>query len=132
MNDKLNTYRVHKVSIPLIPQLVNHLLPEASTCTWESNDVAWCMHYRDFLNSHSSIVAAVEDEDSYSSSHRLRGVSEIKFLNAQSIAPIGIHRQLCQIYGHTQFDGRHISFRSSAGRCLTLLLPRGVIEIPQW
>ena len=25
----------------------------------------------------------------------------IKFLNAQSIAPIEIHRQLCQVYGHT-------------------------------
>ena len=27
--------------------------------------------------------------------------SVIKFLNAQSIAPIKIHHQLCQVYGHT-------------------------------
>ena len=27
--------------------------------------------------------------------------SVIKFLKAQSIAPIELHRQLCQVYGHT-------------------------------
>ena len=40
-----------------------------------------------------------------------------KFFNAQSILTIEIHRQLCQIYDHTQLDGQHISCRSSAGRC---------------
>ena len=39
----------------------------------------------------------------------------IKFLNAQNIAPIQIHRHLCQVYGHTWLDGQHI-YRSSAGR----------------
>ena len=41
--------------------------------------------------------------------------SIIKFLNAQIIAPIKIHRQLCQVYGHTLLDGQHISCRSSGG-----------------
>ena len=39
--------------------------------------------------------------------------SMIKFLNAQSIAPIEIHRQLCQVYGHTWLDSKQISCRSS-------------------
>ena len=30
--------------------------------------------------------------------------SVIKFLNAQSIAPIKILHQLCQVYGHTRLD----------------------------
>ena len=37
-----------------------------------------------------------------------------KFLNAQSIALIEIHRQLLQVYGYTRLDGQHISCRSSA------------------
>ena len=49
--------------------------------------------------------------------------SVIKFLNAQSIAPNVIHRQLCQVYDHTRLDGQHISCRSSAGRCLIIILP---------
>ena len=31
--------------------------------------------------------------------------SMIKLLNAQSIASIEIHRQLCQVYGHTRLGG---------------------------
>ena len=49
--------------------------------------------------------------------------SMIKFLNAQSIALIVIHRELCQVYGHTQLDGQYISCRSSAGRCLIISHP---------
>ena len=49
--------------------------------------------------------------------------SAIKFLNAQSIVPIIIHRQLCQIYGHRRLDGQHISCRNSAGRCLIHIQP---------
>ena len=49
--------------------------------------------------------------------------SVIKFLNAQSIAPIEIHRLLCQIYGHIQINGQHISCRSSAGRCSIIVHP---------
>ena len=45
----------------------------------------------------------------------------IKFLNTQSISPIEIHRQLCQVYGHTWLDGQYISCRSSAGRCLIII-----------
>ena len=30
--------------------------------------------------------------------------SVIEVLNAESIAPIEIHRQLCQVYGHTQLE----------------------------
>ena len=47
----------------------------------------------------------------------------IKFLNAQSIAPIEIHRQLCLVYGQTRLEGQHISCRSSAGRCLIIIHP---------
>ena len=42
--------------------------------------------------------------------------SVIKFLNTQSIPPFEIHRQLCQVYGHTRLDSQHISCRSSVGR----------------
>ena len=48
--------------------------------------------------------------------------SVIKFLNTQSTAPIEIHRQLCQVYGHTRLNGLHIC-RSSAGRCLIIIHP---------
>ena len=41
--------------------------------------------------------------------------SVIKFLNAQSIAPIEIH-QLCQFYSDTWFDGQYISCRSLTGK----------------
>ena len=49
--------------------------------------------------------------------------SVIKFLNVQSIAPIKIHRQLCQMYGRTLLDSQHISCRSSTGRCLIIIHP---------
>ena len=49
--------------------------------------------------------------------------SMIKFLKAQSIPPIKINRQLCQVYGDTRLDGQHISSRSSAGRCLIIIHP---------
>ena len=49
--------------------------------------------------------------------------SVIKFLNAKSMAPIEIHRQLCQVYGHTRLDGQHISCRSSDGWCLISMHP---------
>ncbi|GFS95503.1 integrase catalytic domain-containing protein [Trichonephila clavipes] len=43
-----------------------------------------------------SVVAVVRKGNSYSFSRRR---SVIKFLNAKNIAPIEIHRQLCQVYG---------------------------------
>ena len=49
--------------------------------------------------------------------------SAIKFLNAQSIVPIEIHRRLRQVYGHTRLEGQHISCRSSAGMHLTIIHP---------
>ena len=49
--------------------------------------------------------------------------SVIKFLNAQNIVPIEIHRELCHIFGHTRLDGQHISCRSSTGRCLIIIHP---------
>ena len=58
------------------------------------------MHYRDFPSSHSSIVSAVEDEALIPApACKVRSV--ITLLNAESIASIEIHRQLCQVYGHT-------------------------------
>ena len=47
----------------------------------------------------------------------------ISFLNAESVAPIEIHRQLCHDYGHTQLDGQRMSCRNSAGRCLIIIHP---------
>ena len=49
--------------------------------------------------------------------------SMINFLNAQSIVPIKIHHQLCEVYGHTRLDGQLVSCRSSAGRCLIIIHP---------
>ena len=49
--------------------------------------------------------------------------SVIKVFNVQSIAPIEIHRQLCQVYDHTRLAGQHISSGSSAGRCLIIIHP---------
>ena len=49
--------------------------------------------------------------------------SVIKFLNAQSMALIEIHRQLCQVYGHTRLDGQHISCRGSARKSLIIHHP---------
>ena len=50
-------------------------------------------------------------------------LSVIKFLNAQNPTSIENHRHLCQVYGHIRLVGQHISFRSSAGRCLIIILP---------
>ena len=47
--------------------------------------------------------------------------SMIKFLNARSLAPVEIHRQLCQVYDHTRLDVQHIPCRNSAGRCLIII-----------
>ena len=47
--------------------------------------------------------------------------SMIKLLSAQSIMLTEIHRQLCQVYGHTRSNGQQISCRSSAERCLIII-----------
>ncbi|KAJ4446502.1 hypothetical protein ANN_13198 [Periplaneta americana] len=47
----------------------------------------------------SSMAAVIRNGRSYSFSRRCEVRSVIKFFNAQSIAPIEIHRQLCQVYG---------------------------------
>ena len=49
--------------------------------------------------------------------------SMITSLNSQSIVPVEIHRQLCQVYGQTRLDDLHIPWRSSAGRCLIIIHP---------
>ena len=56
--------------------------------------------------------------------------SVIKFLNTRNLAPIEIHRQLCQVYGQTRPDGQRISCRSSVGRCLIFIHPIGRISRP--
>ena len=53
----------------------------------------------------------------------------IKFLNAQSIAPIKIHRQLYLAYGHTRLVV-HISCSSSAGRYLIMIHPTARTSCP--
>ena len=53
----------------------------------------------------------------------------LKYLNSQSIAASEIHRQLCEVYGHTHHDNQHISCRSSAERCLIIIYP---ITRPSW
>ncbi|GFV51907.1 uncharacterized protein TNCV_1322601 [Trichonephila clavipes] len=47
----------------------------------------------------SSVVAVVRNGNSYFFYPACEVRSVIKFLYAQSIAPIEIHRQLCQVYG---------------------------------
>ena len=48
--------------------------------------------------------------------------SVIKFLNAQSIALIRIHHQLCQIMaGYTWLESQHISCWSLVGACLIII-----------
>ena len=54
----------------------------------------------------------------------------IKFLNAQSIAPIENHQQLCQVYGHTRLDDQQISCKSSAERCLIIIHPIDRTSLP--
>ena len=49
--------------------------------------------------------------------------SVLKWSNAQSIAPIEIHRQLCRVYGHTRPNWQHFSCRSLAGRSLIIIHP---------
>ena len=49
--------------------------------------------------------------------------SVIELLNAQSTAPIEIHRQPCQVFSHTRLDSQHVSWRSSAGRYLIIIYP---------
>ena len=49
--------------------------------------------------------------------------SGIKFLNAQRIASIESHRELCHVYGHIRLDNQHISCRISTGRCLIINRP---------
>ena len=77
------------------------------------------MHLRDFPSFHISIVT----EALIPAPSDFEVQSMMKFLNALSIAPIEIHRQLCQVYDHTQLDGQHISCRSSAARCLITIHP---------
>ena len=50
---------------------------------------------REFPSLHSSIVVAVEDGGSNPAPADCEVRSVIKFLNAHSIAPIEVHRQLC-------------------------------------
>ena len=54
----------------------------------------------------------------------------IKFMNAQGITPMEIHLQLCQVYGHTRLGAKHISCRSSVGRCLIIIHPLARMSRP--
>ena len=54
-----------------------------------------------------------------------------KFLNARSIAPIEIDRQLCQVCDHTSLDGQHISSRSSTWRYLIIVHPVARMSRPE-
>ena len=74
-------------------------------------------------SSHSSIVAAVEDGGFYSSTRRLWSAVYYKVFECTEHSAIEIHRQLCQVYGHTRLGSQHISCRSSAGRCLIISHP---------
>ena len=53
----------------------------------------------------------------------------IIFLNAQRIAPIEIHRQLCQVYDHTRLYSQQISCRIPT-RCLIISHPIARISRP--
>ena len=114
----VRTRGIHKVSFPLIPQLLNHLLREATgvrdremksldACTSGTSRVLTVVSLQRLKM--EALIPPPADRE-------VRPV--IKFLNAQSIAPIEIHRQQCQVYRHTRLDGQHITCRSSAVRCL--------------
>ena len=74
-----------------------------------------------YQSSHSSIVAAVGDRGSYSSTRRLWNAVYNKVFECTRYSADRIHRQLCQVYGHSRLYGQHISCRSSAGRCLIII-----------
>ena len=80
-----------------------------------SNDVAWTSGTSWILT-----VASLQrlKMETYSRTRRLWSAMT-KFLNAQSIALIEIHRQLCQVYGHMVI----ISCRIWAGRCFSIIHP---------
>ena len=113
----------HKVSFPLVPQLVNDLLCEATVCVRDrvmaSHDACTSGTYRVLT---VAFLQRLRMEAFIPTPADCEMRSVIKFLNAQSIAPIEIHRQLCQVYGHTQVDGQHIFCRRSAARCLVIHL----------
>ena len=68
---------------------------------------------------------------SYSSTRQLRiAVSVQNFLNAHSVAPIEIHRYLCQVCGHTRLDSQYISCRSSGKRSLIIIHPTTQTSCP--
>ena len=100
---------IHKVSFPLVPQLINHLLYEVTACTSRVLTVTLLQ----WLKMGALIPAPADCEVQ----------SMIKFLNAQSIAPIKISLQLCHVYAHIRLDSQHISCRSSARRCLIIIHP---------
>ena len=82
----------HKVNFPLFLQLLNHYCVK-----WlQSCDRVPLLQQ---LKMEALIPAPIDSKVQ----------SVIKFLNAQSIALIEIHCQMCQVYGHTRFDGQHIS-----------------------
>ena len=106
---------VHKVSFPLVPQLVNHLNVKRLRVrdrVMTSHDACTIRTFR-VLTLASLQRLKLEALIPTPAGCEVRSV--IKFLSAQSIAPIEIHRQLQQVYGHTRLDGQHISCRSSTG-----------------
>ena len=113
---------VHKLSFPRVPQLFQYLLHEATVsarrlishdaCTSGTSRVLTVASLQRLIM--EALIPAPADCE-------VR--SMIKLLNAVSIAPIEIHRQLCQVDGHTRLDGQNISCRSSAGWCLIIIDP---------
>ncbi|KAJ4446661.1 hypothetical protein ANN_13358 [Periplaneta americana] len=83
----------HKVTFPLVLQLANHMLREATAVrdrvtSWHGTCASGTFRVA-LLKMDIPIPAPAECE--------VRSV--IKFLNAQGIAPIEIDRKLCQVYG---------------------------------
>ena len=112
---------VHKISFPLVPELLNHLLRQAIRV----HDRVMTLH--DACTSGTSRVLTeasfqrLKIEALIPAPADYKLLSVIKFLNAQSIELIEFHHQLCRIYAHTRLDGQHISCRNSIGRCLIII-----------
>ena len=96
---------VHKVSFLLVPQLLNHLFLVSDTvntsqvaCTSGTSRVLTVASLKR-LNMEALIPAPADCEVQ----------SVIKFFNAQSVAPIEIHRQLCTgLSSHTARRSTHL------------------------
>ena len=108
----LNTRGVNKVSFPLVPELVNHIV--RSDCVYvrdrilTSHDACTSGTYRDFT---VASLQRLKMEALIPAPANCEVQSAIEFLNAQNIARFEIHHQLCQV------SGPNLMRKQTVGRC---------------